>query len=120
MQAANQQSVTAEEPEAVSQSEIIVMEGNQKVEYYIDGSYYIGSYDGQGNLIKEEWYNADGSLTRYHLYSYDGQGNKTKDDRYNADGSLTRYYLYSYDEQGDLTKFEEYNADGSLRSVIEF
>ena len=99
VQTANQQSVASEEPEAVSQPGIIVEEEYQDIEYYVDGSYAIFSYDGQGNVIKAEWYNADGSLEErdvmyvdyYVVYYYDGQGNLTSDERYKYNVDVTEY-----------------------------
>ena len=55
---------------------------------YSDGSYSIDNYDSDGNRIKSENYDGDGTLMGYAVFSYDGNGNEIKCESYNGDNTL--------------------------------
>ncbi|MCY3804844.1 MAG: hypothetical protein OXF85_03155 [Candidatus Saccharibacteria bacterium] len=72
------------------------------------------SCNSDGNLIRQEHYNADGELWWYKKYEYDADGNVIKREYYNADGSLFKYVKSEYDADGNVIKQEHYNADREL------
>ncbi len=58
--------------------------------YNEDGSYWVNEYDGNGNLVKDASYNADGTVS--WVGEYDGNGNNVKTTYYNADGTVDSVY----------------------------
>ena len=104
-----------------------------------DSTKYVVEYDDAGNVVKETYYNPDGSWTEtkydsagnriwetYHEvdgksyeYEYDSDGNTKKYTRCNADGSLIDWCEYEYDSVGNV-KQTAYNSDGIKESLYEF
>ena len=72
------------------------------------------NYDEQGNEIRRNDYDSDGSLTYRYTYKYDEQGNNIEKNSYNPDGSLSSRATYRYNEQGNEMEENSYNPDSSL------
>ncbi|MFJ1435169.1 hypothetical protein ACILFN_07460, partial [Capnocytophaga canimorsus] len=71
-------------------------------------------YNEQGNLIEDNRYNSDGSLSRKTACKYDTNGNRIEENWYNSDGSLSWKTAFKYDTNGNLIEANSYNSDGSL------
>ena len=100
-------------------------EGNRVREEWYDGQgnlelYETSVYDASGLEVRNERYDPDGTLECYWSYEYDGQGNKIRTELYGADGAMLTYYIYSYDDAGNCLSQEYYEADGTLRSVTTY
>ena len=94
-------------------------EGNRIREDWYDGQgnlelYETFVYDASGREVKNERYDPDGTMECYWSYEYDGQGNKIRTELYGADGAMLTYYIYSYDDAGNCLSQEYYEADGTL------
>lgn len=91
------------------------------VRYYPDGTIYTHtSYEyANRHEVRENYYNADGSLRSYGIYEYaevaDNRWERIKGTRYNPDGSVRAYNTFEYDENGELKRDNFYNADGDLQ-----
>jgi hypothetical protein len=70
--------------------------------------------DEKGNMIEENEYRSDGSLSFKYIYKYDEKGNNMEMSTYIYD-SLHCKYLCKYDEKGNLIEANDYNSDGNLR-----
>ncbi|MEM6298476.1 MAG: PKD domain-containing protein [Bacteroidota bacterium] len=69
------------------------------------------------NLIREDSFDENGSLTGYTLYSYDGQGNNTLTESFDASGTLTGYTEFSNFVAPKLFGLQEaFDASGSLQT----
>ena len=101
-------------------------EGNKVREEWYDGQgnlkwYETSVYDAAGLEVRSERYDPDGTLECYWSYEYDGQGNKIRTELYGADGAMLTYYIiYTYDDAGNCLSQEYYDADGTLRSVTTY
>ena len=82
---------------------------------YGDGDGYV-LYNDEGNIIEQNEYNSDGSLSFKHTYTYDNKGNMIEQNRYNSDGSLSKKYTSTYDNKGNVIEENEYDSDGHLAS----
>ena len=112
--------------------------------YGYDSTIYIGEideYDASRHLVRETYYNTDGTvefveeydasgnpvlLTKYttegkieETYEYDSSGKMIKDTMYNADGRVNQYSVFEYDAAGENVRSITYNADGTVFSVWE-
>ena len=101
-------------------------EGNRVREEWYDGQgnlkwYETSVYDAAGLEVRNERYDPDGTLECDWSYEYDGQGNKIRTELYGADGAMLTYYIiYTYDDAGNCLSQEYYDADGTLRSVTTY
>lgn len=77
-------------------------------------------YDANGNIIKEPYYNADGSIDHWLEYEYDTNGNRIKQTYYTADGAIGHWYEYEYDAKGNRIKETQFAADGSINYWYEY
>ena len=113
---------------------------------YDDASYHISEYDSDGKLIKNSYYNADGTLQCYSIYEYDSKGNRIDkmyslgadtyiipeyDSDWNlikanyyyvSDNTFSFYILFEYDSKGNSIKDSYYSPDGTLQcySINEY
>ena len=95
--------------------------------YFKDGSLKVEyEYDERELLIKETYYNTDGSLSYYLKYEYNENNSLIKLESYDSAGNLEMYYTYEYDESGNLAKrsfyipaMEQYEL-GSLSSYTTY
>ena len=62
-------------------------------------------YDSEGALLRQERYNADGTMKDYYTFTYNEKHEESSRMWYNADGSLKYGYKYSY----------SYNSDGKIQ-----
>ena len=53
-------------------------------------------------------------MTSYLIEYYDQQGRRVREEYYDADGTLKHYDTEIYDEDGDEIAWEHYDADGNL------
>lgn len=98
-----------------------------------DAIYY--SYDDQGRLTAVEDYESDGKLFSYRHYTYDGQGNliREQSDYPGPGNDLYKEKHYTYDGENRLTQEQSYNEDrligeyfyrympdGSVYQVLQF
>ena len=81
---------------------------------YDDLSYkYTHKYDEKGNIVEDNSYDSDGSLSSKHTYKYDEKGNIVEDNNYNFDGRLfDSKTTYKYDEKGNMIEETYYDSDG--------
>ncbi|WP_147442444.1 DUF2963 domain-containing protein, partial [Candidatus Phytoplasma solani] len=66
--------------------------------------YLIYEYNAQGQLIKNTFYNPDGSIDFYFIYEYNTQGQLIKKIYYNPDGFVEVYFIYEYNAQNEKIK----------------
>ena len=81
--------------------------------YNSDGSLsykYIYKYDSSGNMIELALYDSDGSLFEKGIYKYDSSGNKIEEARYYSDGSLSYKHIYKYDSRGNVVEEVSYHS----------
>lgn len=101
--------------------------------------YKVNTYDGDGNVTRQEnyhgngepslvyeyeyadgvqtketVYSGDGALQGYELYQYDSEGRLVRADYYDETGTFEAYDVYTYNEAGITTSVETYEADGTL------
>ena len=74
--------------------------------------YEVNTYDGEGNVTREEEYNGSGELTLVYEYEY-ADGVQTKVTTYRGDGSLQGYKLHQYDSEGRLVRVNFYDETGT-------
>ena len=82
---------------------------------------YEYSYDKYGNLLTENCYNADGSLS-YSIekeYEYDKNGNVILDKTY-EDGALVYFNKFEYDSEGRKILAEDYFTNGNISSRSKY
>lgn len=72
------------------------------------------------NLVEEQSFNADGTMTEKRVYKYDNQGNNTELEFYNSRGDLTQRYLYKYDSHGNRIEWRFYDADEFLVALTTY
>ncbi|MBQ5320060.1 MAG: tetratricopeptide repeat protein [Oscillospiraceae bacterium] len=84
-----------------------------------DNSWYEMSFNSDGKIIHEDFYDADGNFFGSADIEYWPNGNKKTVTYYRVDGS---YYVSEYNEEGKLLKKTYYNSDGSIEkyTVNEF
>lgn len=70
--------------------------------------------DYKGRIIKEIWFNEDGTLRSYTVSSYDDSENKTIIRYYNADDTLSSAETVYRDESGERIKSARYAGEGYL------
>ena len=85
-----------------------------------DGRKKVLSYNGEGQLTSELWYNADGSLADTRTFAYDAAGNLTSAS--NAYGTYTFTYddanrLLTQTDPWNLTLAYQYDGAGNVSSV---
>ena len=66
-------------------------------------------YDANGNIIREDVYQSDGTLSVYDLFEYDSNGNPAKISYYGPDGDLWYYYTYEYNSDGKMVRLNFYD-----------
>ncbi|MBQ3507365.1 MAG: hypothetical protein IJA91_02340 [Clostridia bacterium] len=110
------------------------------IDYYDDGTKLVSVNGDNGEVAKETYYKADGTVEKEltHTYEYDSEGNPTsikvyqgerlvyeteyaldadgwiyvtKETEYHEDGSKT---VYEYDANGALVSESQYDAEGNL------
>lgn len=94
----------------------------EETEYSDDGSYKVSEYDISGKLVKETFYNSDGTMTYYTVSEYDVSGKLVKETSYNPDGTMSSCWVYEYDASWNLVKRTEYTPEGTMShySVFEY
>lgn len=80
-------------------------------------SYTLLEYDAEGNETKR-CYTADGSLSE--VFESDSDGNVVRWEGHNKDGTLESYWLYQYDNVGGPTRAEHYDSSGILLMAGEY
>lgn len=100
--------------EKMTRTEIGV-DGEEKV------STYEYSYDKYGNLLTENCYNADDSLSysKKREYEYDKNGNVILDKAY-EDGALAYFNKFEYDSEGRKILSEDYFTNGNISSRSKY
>lgn len=73
-----------------------------------------------GNIVKSQWYEENGTPSGQETYVYDSEGNMISSETLWDDGSLSFYVERDYDSANNLIAERTYNADGSLSSLEEF
>ena len=76
--------------------------------YNSNGTFRIYEYDKDDLLIKENYFDKDGTFTFYDLYKYNDKGLVVKDSFYHATGFLVAYETYLYNEKYQLIRIEQY------------
>lgn len=89
-------------------------------EEYSDGSYVVYEYV-DGKPVSRIDYNANNEKMLERTYTYDGNGNCIKDECYDAVSDHTVTMEYTYDEQGNKIKITQYD-EGALTytTTIEY
>lgn len=78
------------------------------------------AYDGNGNQTREQYYDQNGAPGDWAEHTFDAKGNELGWQYYRADGSLSDHMVYTYDSQGNRIR-EEYHLDGKqLSSYTEY
>ena len=75
--------------------------------------YMARTLNDDGNDLRGEIYNADGTLSYSYEAEYEGE-DPQKVVFKNPDGSVMKYAEYGYDDKGDWTKYTRYNPDGTI------
>ena len=78
---------------------------------YDDGSYVEYAY-GEDGSVTERPYSPQGELFSWTVTWYDEAENVVRREFYEADGSLNYFETFSYDEKGEMTGHSSYNGDG--------
>jgi hypothetical protein len=100
--------------------------GNRLEETYHQSSGYsdINKYDGDGNMIESEAYNAGSTepITSTFKFKYDKKKNIIEKYQYQSDGKLCYTYTYINDNQGNPIEENQYQSyqDGSFMSRKSF
>ncbi len=68
----------------------------------------------KGRLIKEEYYNENGSLTGYWTYIPDENSKTVKAEYYDVAGVFTYYYSGTINERGQYILNKKHSADGTI------
>jgi hypothetical protein len=88
------------------------------------------TYDGRGNILKEEQFDNNNNITRKLDYTYDGRGNQTSEEKYMQNKRVYRIQR-AFDGQGKLIEVyqennstprflaNKYKYDGSGRLIEE-
>ncbi len=79
---------------------------------YPDGTYSTNEVNALAQIIKSNYYDAQGNLTSYYEYKYEN-GLRTEEWWYNADGTLYMHVVREYDDDGNWVKDKNYRPDGS-------
>lgn len=82
--------------------------------YWAEGGFvsrWVYIYDENKNLIKEEYYDLEETLSKTSKFKYDEKGNLTEEDIYLSESSKI---IYTYDENRVLVKESWYNSDGGV------
>lgn len=79
----------------------------------------IYKYDKKGNMLEISFYKSD-SLTGRRINKYDEEGNRIEISVYNSNGSLSRKRKFEYDKQRKMVEENRYAADGSLNEKITY
>jgi PKD repeat protein len=75
-------------------------------------------YNGQGQLIKTNDFDATGNLTGYTTTEYDGQGRRIKDTEFSASGVKEGETVYDeFDAFGNHQRQRDFDANGALIST---
>lgn len=77
-------------------------------------------YDDAGNIIREEFYDIDGSLGFYIIDQYDSNGKMTKQIRYDKGGNVFHIDTYEYNTSGEIEKQTSCDPEGSVLSYMLF
>ncbi|MCK9254972.1 MAG: hypothetical protein M0Q45_06710 [Bacteroidales bacterium] len=91
-----------------------------KIEYSRNGEVKkknIYKYDGFGNVIEEEEYDAKKENHFFYKYSYNADGKKISQLKSDIDGKLIEKSVYSYDRRGLRTEKKEFDAKGEFKSI---
>jgi len=72
-----------------------------------------------GNEIKQNYYNPDGSLSSIWNYKYDDNGNQIEVKHYSSDGSLYIKWTYKYDDKGNQIEANQYYTRKGIRVKVE-
>ena len=82
-----------------------------------DGSVDMGStdtwsktYDINGNMITQRFYDKGGAERYVKEYTYDNNGNQTGEYDCRADGSVILYFEFTYDNDGRMLTSRQYNG----------
>jgi hypothetical protein len=70
-------------------------------------------YDSEGNKVRENYTNADGTVRSSTTFVYDG-GRLVQENYYSRDGSLSHRNVLVYDEQGNRTEIVAYDEKGGI------
>ena len=86
------------------------------------GGKLLYEYDGDGNCIKESYYDLDEILKTYLIMEYNEEGKEIRRSSYGPGGDLWGYSINEFDSEGNCTRIEYYDSDGTLNSydVFEF
>lgn len=76
--------------------------------------------DSDGNIRRQQAYNADGALLWYHEFTYGVDGKKTSVTSYDSKGNQTGYLEVLYDEQGREIQSYVYAWDTGVLCKTEF
>ena len=82
-----------------------------------DGGYVVKGFDKDKNLIKEAFFNADGTVIDSVVSGYSPKGVKTKETRYDSNGII--YAIADLDDNGNIIKYTYYD-DGIVSDWIVF
>lgn len=78
------------------------------------------TFNEQGNILKFNRFNSDGSLNGKSITIYDSLNIKIESKFFNSKGELTNQNSFRYDMNGNLTNLITYNPDGSISFQKKF
>lgn len=91
-------------------------------EYLPDGQEkgnYVYEYDENGNMVKEIWFNLDGTINYWNESDYDEQGNKLRLRHFSDADNMNYFYEFQYDEAGQCVLEVRYDPYGAKQLYVE-
>lgn len=92
------------------------------IEYLPDGkekSSYIYEYDENGNMVRETWFNLDGTIYYWNESDFDEQGNKLRLRHFSGNDIMNYFYEFQYNEAGQCVLEVRYDPYGVKQSYFE-
>ncbi len=111
----HRQSEKAEDSESKKDETVTVVV--KETFYESDGSMdycYEYEYDSAGNKVKCTPYHSDGTNGYWNEYEYDSAGNMVKDIQYLDNDRVARWSEWKYDNMGNKVMWINYKSDGSI------
>ncbi len=81
--------------------------------------YYLYKYDGEGNLVEEDWFSASGEKIYSVENDYD-DGVKTRTSTYDKNNDLIFEYVFKYDQKGNIIEEIKYDVNGEQTGLIQY
>lgn len=92
------------------------------IEYSSDGQKsksYSYEYDATGNMVKETWFNQDGTVYYWNTYEYNSYGEKSCVRHFDDYNGMMYYIEYEYNEQGQCNREIRYDRYGTEQSYFD-